>query len=409
MNPLDLIDFGADISKVRSEIDENIKLLKLKKTYVGLHKKLMSSESKYVKQNTLLQQSPEKAINSLGFFSHIFFIPILEAIKATPYKIHPFFVMVTEALYYLSNQDKLLKFLDSPDEQLGNYYRKLYIEHGRFMNPFQNKVMQFFMNEDEASEDIKLIEKQVDAKEKSFNFLFAATIRQIPLLEIKHFLTAQKAIFPIDSDFNEFLELTVLEYKELISEKSRMVITKWLATNPPNKTCSAKIPSNKINADIIETRKEIEFTELPDGWVRITGKLKPFQIADFLSFFKDETNGCPTGASFFTDEEYDLFIEYGLAYPTVEPEKKAIQYKRSTRKSYGILYHMLFKLFEKNKPIDAAADYKMQYALFIKHRIGGINASLQSILDNMDNERPAKLAQEMIDKYVAKLKSNPLK
>ena len=51
----------------------------------------------------------------------------------------------------------------------------------------------------------------------------------------------------------------------------------------------------------------------------------------------------------------------------------------------------------------------MHYAKFLKYHFGGTKSRLRSILDNMKNEKPAKLAQEIVDKYEAKLNSfNPV-
>lgn len=401
-NPLRLIDFGKDISEVRNEIDANLKLLDDIKIYAAFYDYVRYNEPKYVKMNPRLFKLPrKKAIHLLRIFAWLSFLPVLKGLKDTPYKIHPYFIGTTEALFYFSNKEKLIQLLKTRKAPIKKYYGKLFKELERFSFFNEQSFLEFLETEGKNLNHFQFLENQIAYKDVNFGFYFAFTLRQISAFNINEFLLSQAVNYPTNKDFSHFVRLILIKYKRLISKENKKAAKLWLKHNASLEEISPK--DIQLLKEKIDRKPTASPMDVPKGWIRIPSKIPLEKIKAYFSYFCLEPIDSKDGLSFISTEDLDKLFENGLAYPIEEPEEKLVTFNKSSNRPLGNLYYFTYKLYQLNCPNKLTLEEKMHYARFLKHHIKGIDISLKSLSQSLRDDAPKSLKIKKFQEYFNKL------
>lgn len=334
---------GSDISRARQELIGKLEIYKSKEfvfciyTWLEiLFKDSPPEDVGYIFYDDIMNKDDDGIITS--FYLHFFiFLPLLK-IKQLKYDVGLMLVVFVEVVYGLSNLNWDLK------KDAGSLGR----DWSAVLKWATNRASEFaFRNSSPVENDeafntrIHELEKlycQAETDHPEFDYIFAVTLRQTSLTNIKGFLNHQAKYFDSMSEFVEFLECIILEHSDIIPEKNIIMSKTWIDKVEKEvdiksyKTGSSEIQASntivfsennltkkKFSSDNVEEISNAPFIDpdFPFKRIQIRNlilKETPKVIRRFLSFISTETNG---GAHPFSKDAklISYLNKYGLIVP----------------------------------------------------------------------------------------------
>lgn len=378
---IDYLDFGEDISKVRSRLPKNLAIIKRPEFIQEV--RLMLEE--------IIAQTPAPKNNgkkisplAIAFFLEIFrntISPLLDQIINKPYRINLINPVVVEFLYVMKYLDKRNPF----NYLLSSMMQTVNLDHEKWLEAEFKRPL------DAEGTSYTLLRNFVEIPSGSsdYNLFFTYTLRQTNLHLLSEFLKEKQKSY--HGDFLEFLDLILLDDPEdkIIPLKHKEACRLWI-----NKEVS-------FRTEIEKAMQLFPTGPVPDGWVSIPGSFDRKQIIKFFSFLYLETDD--NGNSLLSKADTTELLNFGFAYP----EKKqfslkmfSLQTSKQLPKSF--VSYMFYHLFEHNKPFFLKQNRKKHFALFLKHRFTNFSEQdLKTILNSIRDRKPKGLGPEFkLEKYL---------
>ncbi len=204
------IDWGTDITKVRTNIISNTELTK--------NKFLVSNYLANIIGKNLDEQAKKelakKIQNKITIVPNDKFIELtklIEELKDKNYCVNLLFALIAESLYSIkSNSGEAQRIFDIIVQRS--------IAMG--MAPDASNINDI---------DTSWIQNDESQDSPHFDYIFALTLRQTSLQNINDFLNFQRKEY--NGDFKIFLEICLKEYESLFNPKTVEIVTKWLASS----------------------------------------------------------------------------------------------------------------------------------------------------------------------------------
>lgn len=119
---------------------------------------------------------------------------------------------------------------------------------------------------------------------------------------------------------------------------------------------------------------------LPEGWVKIYGKLTIEQLWTFFSFLWEESCGDKDGETFLEKWQVRNLLKYGLAYPTTP--QPTFTLNLSPKRKIGIIYSAFYWLHTEHQNTNKSN--KADYARFLCHHFSNFESiSEESVYSNI--------------------------
>lgn len=373
---LSLLGFGEDITKVRNELDVNIKLLRSPE----IKQELFARTRKWFFKDAAIEETDSKKQDAyLEFIYRGVLLEILHELRKIPFLVNPASVIAIEGVYFLEN---LEKFLENPDEYA--YFSTL----TKKLERLQFFFIEAFMGLADDAEIENLANKwadQMSQDDPDFDYYFAFTLRQMPPQKVRSFLITQAKFWHPRASFLQFLKVVLIDYQDIIPQKN-IILTKALIDEIYDR--AMKQQSQQVNdtnnAGHYKTNLEIindsPFSKPPFEALEIPGRLRPDIIRKFFSFLWIESNGAEE--PFTKDEKLmEHLLKFGLQVPLKPLDKKFTLDLGGTKKSKKIIYHCFYQFYSKHAHNQA---HKQYFAQFLLHTFSNFDDTrLPSIISNL--------------------------
>lgn len=255
----DLIGFGNDITKVRAQIPENLEVIYSSVFQKELTERLstMLSDAEITTESfsnmaPVFQQVgiPLTLSNMVNILMAGFVIGLRHIIE-NPFKINRFLAWMMEFVYAIENPNASRKHLHTLFQMV---YRRHQLSSVNMANGEAIK-------KGEVIDYLKIFREEGPSDE-NYGHYFAYTLRQTSAQKVGLFLEEKKQGF--DGNFLDFLEVLLIDFEDLIPEKIRMLVQRWLE--------SQEEEPNILSEEMTVVDDGEQFP--PPGYVKIEGRLR---------------------------------------------------------------------------------------------------------------------------------------
>ena len=303
-----LLSVGNDISEVRNKLSSIFQYLDIESIRLDLFDIILEKIKEPETQNpiknqkledlSVIQISNESQIHVKNDLSHLQFLKglttseirkkmliklvypkikelleeLVRTVNEQPIKVNPMHVLLIEFIFDMSNHKPLKhKFIDNKrqvesDEKTP--YKRIslldYAEIQRHTENFFYIYTSMLTDEALSIHSYKILTENISSTDSRYPLYFAFTLSQCSVFKIKEFLDFQKSLF--EGDFNDFLKITVLVYKNLFSEAQLTLLSSI--------NFNKKLELSIFSSESIHNHKEINFNE--DNILNIAVCLQPY-------------------------------------------------------------------------------------------------------------------------------------
>ena len=403
------LSVGKDISEVRNQIDSirqylivptiqveifdfAVKKMKEIKEKQRLEVATDEDPTNLKAENTDMfskfESMPEAQKKHLSSFASMLatnFANILaDAIQTRPMRVNFMQIMLVEMWFSISNtrhepipsykiiDGKLQIYTKNKEERpkerlemmLGDVGRKLHI------------MKEMTQNYDAVVEQSTAIfTGNMPSTDPLFGQYFALTFSQCSVYDVQEFLDYQKEQY--HRDFNSFLSITLLKYKDLLTEEHIVLAQEWLSKSvqqavEPQQAQQVQIETESVASDVLFKHTN----------TAINGKLSDKEIHRFFDFLHEQKT--QNKQPFLSKEQVEQLKTIGLTLPNDEPSLRFTL--NLTNRDYKTIYTCFYELwkshhFAKNGGKDAYAKFlKAYFTDFDKTQLATVQNSLQAEL-----------------------------
>lgn len=378
---LELLGFGQDISKVRTQLLENLEIVKDPNFIDDILEKL---KGRLKEREDLMEEFFSDAAESfltaiaasvLAMGITLWGYKLLKEIAQQPFVINRVHCWLIEFLYNLENEgngpeiDYLMKLMQRKHQSFLRGAMQLLKENGE--NAGVEHYFQFL--KEELQDD------------PNYDRIFAYTLRQTTAIQMPQLLKEKQAIY--QGDYLRFLEIVLIDFNSIIPAKSLKVAKRWLKKE---RKAILALENGQKMADLLK-EKAAAFQPLPGDYVQIKGRLDPIQLRRFFSFLHLEHNGSLDDQPFLLKEEVEELLQYGLSYPLKEPKDKRFSLRLNSHKTLNIIYYAMYQLYIRHRPTICAKEYKRHFAYFLKHHFDNFDIPIDSIWNSIRSTKPKRM------------------
>ena len=376
---LKLLTIGTQINRVKIDMENNIELLKTDDIRDKILYKFLRIAIRKERFRKLLVKVRDKygfkaiKLKADEFYSD-YAIKFAESINEHKFVVNVVWIILLESLFYFTKifkADPGGKNIDLGEEMIKvtSKLMKIVDKTEFFYHQYFNKM---FDGKMENHEFDNWLYKESSIGNPDFDYLFAMTLRQMPIRWIPDFFEFQIKNFESRNKFIRFVKNVLIEHSEFIPAKNIEATNDWIDEEKQNgkqfgqtiKTDKILIQSPKTNIvepatvnlldyEIKFKNTEEEFDNSPFKrpkfeFDEIQLKLQPKHIREFLSFLWKEKNGSSTT---FIGQKFNVqrLIDYGIFVPE-KPLRDRIHLNIDSKKRTSqIFWDTFYHFYDRNK------------------------------------------------------------
>jgi hypothetical protein len=343
---------------------------------------LIETDKEKVKLHFTLKFSPEivRFINQL-----------IDVFKIRPMRINVMQVCVIEFCFWMSQKREPIKSTTIENGEIRIISQQTSIEDfaqkriSLIKDDYDRKISLMNRNivalwGDEKGLELyaqKLFSENISSTDPMFGLYFAFTLSQCSVYDIEEFLDYQKELY--HKNFNSFLSITLLKYKELLTDEHLLLAQDWVAKKSYQPEVAKPIEVHQETADVI-LPKSAAPTVIK--YAPMLGNLSEAEITRFFDFLHEQKS--KNGQPFMPKDKVTELLTNGLSLPIDEPTQRFTI--NIAEHEYWIIYACFYELwvshnFGKNRGKEAYAKFlKVYFTNFDKTLLATIQNSLQTEL-----------------------------
>ena len=312
---------------------------------------------------------------------------LVKVMAERPVKVNAIQTFLVEMIYDISNKEKPQRPTYTINED-GKWVSPTYLPKKQsrmdmlfpdFARRLDVIFSKFVVNLEDYETAFELFKGNMSSKDPVFPLYFAYTLSQTSVYQVKEFLDYQQNEF--DGEFDDFLEITLLKYRNLLVEDQFVMVENWRRRQQETQ---------------VGLMDEIKDDDNLEEWKRINGNLSQEEIKTFFSFLYTETNG--EEEPFSTKEDIVELLKNGFVLPKEEPENK-IKLNLEGKKNLTIVYYCAYELYRKHsgnrfEKDDIAKFFYWNFSNFS-------NTDLKGVKESIRNGKPNSMKFELFPKYLS--------
>jgi hypothetical protein len=385
---LSQLHVGTDISEVRNQIDSirqylltssiQIEIFDLfvkktkeikEKDELLLNKDEQETENEKISMFpdfTSLDDSKKKQLFSLvSIFTSGMIDLLADAIQMRPMRVNFMQLMLVEMWFAVSNKlhDPITsyKIIDgkiqmektSEKDIFKDRIEILVSDMGRKIHLLYEAAFTAQLSDEDIQKQSEAVfRSNMSSNDPLFGQYFAFTFSQCSVYDVQEFLDYQKEQY--HRDFNSFLSITALKYKDLLTEEHIVLAQEWLSKSAQQTVESQQAQEVKIETESMTSAVLSEQTYTP-----INGKLSAKEINRFFDFLHEQKS--KNKQPFMPKDKVAQLLTHGFSIPVGESTKRFTI--NMTEQEYWIIYTCFYELWVTHSIIKRG---KEDYAIFLK-------------------------------------------